>query len=74
MSKTYLKQVEKLKSLVDGIGNHFDMVKDYGITKQQHAEMEQMANEAESLNAEVERLRLEASLKIKEANDKLLKL
>lgn len=30
-----------------------------------------MANEAEKLNSEVERLRMESSQKLKEANDKL---
>ncbi len=74
MSKTYLIQVEKVKSLVGGIRSHYDMVKDQGITEPQLDEMEQMANEAECLNAEVERLRLETSQKIKEANEKLRKM
>ncbi len=74
MSKTYLRQLDKVKSLACGIRNHFDMVKDQGITEQQLADMEQLANEAESLNAEVERLRLETSQKVKEANEKLQQL
>ncbi len=74
MSKTYLTQVEKVKSLVSGIRSHYDMVKGRGITEQQLSEMAQMANEAESLNAEVERLRLETSQKVKEANEKLQKM
>lgn len=71
MSKTYLTQVEKVKSFVEGTRNHYDMVKDRGISEQQLAEMERMAKEAEQLNSEVERLRLETSEKLKEANDKL---
>lgn len=71
MSKTYLIQVEKVKSFVDGVRNHYDMVKDRGISREQLSEMEQMAKEAEQLNDEVERLRLETSQKLKEANDKL---
>lgn len=71
MSKTYLTQVEKVKSVVSGIRAHYDLVKDRGISEQQLAQMEQMAAEAETLNAEVERLREETSQKLKEANTKL---
>lgn len=71
MSKTYLTQVEKVKSLVGGVRNHYDLVKNHGITEQQLDQMEQLAKEAEVLNDEVERLRLETSQKLKEANEKL---
>lgn len=71
MSKTYLTQVEKVKSLVSGVRAHLDMVKGLDITEQQLAEMEQLSAEAEKLNAEVEQLRFATSQKLKEANEKL---
>lgn len=74
MSKTYLNQVEKVKMLVDGLRNHYDMVKDKGITQEQLNRMAQISAEAEQLNEEVERLRIETSKKVKEANEKLAEL
>lgn len=74
MSKTYLAQIEKVKSLVDGVRSHYDMIKDRGITREQLDKMENLSSEAATLNSEVERLRMETSLKVKEANAKLLEL
>lgn len=68
MSKTYLDQVEKVKMLVEGLRSHYDMVKDYGISLEQLDKMEQLSAEAEKKNAEVDRLRLETSEKLREAN------
>lgn len=74
MSKTYLNQVEKVKMLVDGLRNHYDMVKDRGITLEQLNQMEQLSAEAEKLNEEVEQLRIKTSAKVKEANERLAEL
>lgn len=74
MSKTYLNQVEKVKMLASGIRSHYDMVKNLGITLEQLNQLEQLSATAEKLNDEVERLRLETSQKVKEANNKLTEL
>lgn len=74
MSKTYLIQVEKVKALAAGIRAHHDMVKDRGITLEQIEQMERHAAEAEHLNAEVENLRKQASMKVREANVKLIEM
>lgn len=74
MSKTYLNQVEKVKMLVEGARSHYDMVKGLGITVEQLDKMEKMSKEAERLNEEVESLRYETSLKVKEANARLEEL
>lgn len=74
MSKTYLNQVEKVKMLVDGLRNHYDMVKDRGITLEQLNQMEQLSAEAEKLNEEVEQLRIKTSAKVREANERLAEL
>lgn len=74
MSKTYLNQVEKVKMLVEGLRNHYDMVKNLGISTEQLDRMAKLSEEAEHLNDEVERLRAETSLKVKEANACLTEL
>lgn len=71
MSKTYLNQVEKVKMLAAGLSSHYEMVKNLGISQEQLENMKRMSTEAEILNGEVERLRHETSLKVKEANTKL---
>lgn len=74
MSKTYLAQVEKVTSLVEGVRAHFNLVEEYGITREQLDQMEKLSAEATALNSEVERLRAETSQRIKEANEKLLEV
>lgn len=74
MSKTYLDQVAKATSLVEGLRNNFDRIAKCGISNPQIDELEKLAKEAELLNADVEELRAKASAAVKMANAKLAEL
>ena len=72
MSKVYAEQVKKAQALVAGMKANFDLVKlRCGITMEQVKALEAAANEAARMNAEVEALREEVSLKATIANRKL---
>ena len=72
MSKVYAEQVKKAQALVAGMKANFDLVKlRCGITMEQVKALEEAANEAARMNAEVEALREEVSRKATIANRKL---
>lgn len=74
MSKTYLDQVSKTKALIEGLRKHYDQVKDLGVTQEELSKLESAVQEGEKLNAEVERLRAEASEAVSVANHKLAEI
>ena len=75
MSKVYAEQVEKAQILVAGMKANFDLVKlRCGITMEQVKALEEAANEAARMNAEVEALREEVSRKASVANLKLIEV
>ncbi len=71
MSKTYLDQMDKAKSLVAGLKKNYEQVKIYGIDFDELSELENVIAEGEKLNSEVERLRSEVSAIVSQANQKL---
>ena len=72
MAKVYAEQVKKAQALVAGMKANFDLVKlRCGITMEQVKALEEAANEAARMNAEVEALREEVSRKATIANRKL---
>ena len=72
MSKVYAEQVEKAQILVAGLKANFNLVKSgCDITMEQVKVLEEEANEAARMNAEVEALREEVSRKAAIANRKL---
>ena len=72
MSKVYAEQVEKAQILVAGLKANINFVKlRCGITMEQVKALEELANEAVRMNAEVEALREEVSRKAAIANRKL---
>lgn len=75
MSKVYAEQVKKAQALVAGMKANFDLVKlRCGITMEQVKALEDAANEAARMNAEVEALREEVNLKASLANRKLIEM
>ena len=75
MSKVYAEQVEKAQALVAGMKANFDLVKlRCGITMEQVKALEEAANEAARMNAEVEALREEVNMKASLANRKLIEM
>ena len=72
MAKVYAEQVKKAQTLVEGLKANFDLVKSRcDITMEQVKALEEAANEAARMNAEVEALREEVSRKAAKANHKL---
>ena len=75
MSKVYAEQVEKAQILVAGLKANINFVKlRCGITMEQVKALEELANEAARMNAEVEALREEVNLKASLANRKLIEM
>ena len=75
MAKVYAEQVKKAQALVAGMKANFDLVKlRCGITMEQVKALEELANEAARMNAEVEALREEVNLKTSLANRKLIEM
>ena len=73
MAKVYAEQVKKAQTLVAGLKANFDLVKSRcDITMEQVQALEEAANEAARMNAEVEALREEVSRKAAKANHKLV--
>ena len=72
MAKVYAEQVKKAQTLVAGLKANFNLVKSRcDITMEQVKVLEEEANEAARMNAEVEALREEVSRKAAIANRKL---
>ncbi len=75
MAKIYVEQVKKAQTLVSGLKANFDLVKSRcDITMEQVQALEEAANEAARMNAEVEALREEVSRKASVANLKLIEV
>lgn len=70
MSKTVEVQIEKSRSLVEGLRKHLQGTGG-GVTNDEIKSMEQTLQELETANAEVERLREELSPKVKYMNEVL---
>lgn len=72
MAKVFTEQVKKAQSLVTGLKANFDLVKSRcDITMEQVKALDEAANEAARMNAEIEALREEVRLKVVYANRKL---
>ena len=72
MAKVYAEQVKKAQTLVAGLKANFNLVKSRcDITMEQVQTLEEAANEAARMNAEVEALREEVSRKAALASRKL---
>ena len=75
MAKVYAEQVKKAQTLVAGLKANFDLVKSRcDITMEQVQALEEAANEAARMNAEVEALREEVNRKASVANLKLIEV
>ena len=75
MAKIYVEQVKKAQTLVAGLKANFDLVKSRcDITIEQVQALEEAANEAARMNAEVEALREEVSRIASVANLKLIEV
>ena len=75
MAKIYAEQVKKAQTLVAGLKANFDLVKSRcDITMEQVQALEEAANEAARMNAEVEALREEVNRKASVANLKLIEV
>lgn len=72
MSKIHTEQVQKALMLVAGLRKNIELVRDKGIDNEQIMKLEQMANELEIMDQELDKMRLEVSLKAKKANQKLV--
>ena len=75
MAKIYVEQVKKAQTLVSGLKANFDLVKSRcDITMEQVQALEEAANEAARMNAEVEALREQVNRKASVANLKLIEV
>ena len=75
LAKVYAEQVKKAQTLVAGLKANFNLVKSRcGITMEQVKALEEAANEAARMNAEVEALREEVNMKASLANRKLIEM
>lgn len=75
LAKVYAEQVKKAQTLVAGLKANFNLVKSRcDITMEQVKVLEEEANEAARMNAEVEALREEVNMKASLANRKLIEM
>lgn len=68
MSKTVEQQIEKSRSLIEGLRKHLSEGRG-GVTHEEINQMEQKLQELTTANAECDRLRAELSPKVKLMND-----
>ena len=68
MSKTVEIQIEKTRSLLEGLRRHVKEMGERGVTNDEINAMEQAVNELAASNAEVDRLREELAPKVKQMN------
>ena len=69
MSKTVEIQIEKSRSLVEGLRRHVSEMGERGITSNEINVMEQCIKKLEAANAEVDSLRVQLSPKVKAMNE-----
>lgn len=74
MSKTVEIQIEKSRSLVEGLRKHLNNGVGGGVTHDEINELESALNELDKANAEVDRLREELTPKVKKMNEVLAKV
>lgn len=71
MSKTNEMYLDKARTLVKGLKEHLETVKNYGISIDDLQKLEAAVNEGERLNAEVDRQRAELNKIVPNASHKL---
>ncbi|MBQ8190507.1 MAG: hypothetical protein IJZ45_01935 [Bacteroidaceae bacterium] len=71
MSKTYSIQIEKARTLLDGLRKNYNCVSPYGVTNKALNQLEREAAEADRMNDELDALRAQVSEKSSVANQKL---
>ncbi|MBR6589749.1 MAG: hypothetical protein IKK67_04705 [Bacteroidaceae bacterium] len=71
MSKTYSIQIEKARTLLDGLRKNYSSVSPYGVTNEALDQLEREAAEADRMNDELDALRAQVSEKSSVANQKL---
>lgn len=71
MSKTNEMYLDKARTLIQGLKEHLETVKNYGISIDKLQELEAAVNEGERLNAEVDRQRAELNKIVPNASRKL---
>ncbi len=71
MSKTYSIQIEKARTLLDGLRKNYNCVSPYGVTNEALNQLEREAAEADRMNNELDALRAQVSEKSSVANQKL---
>ena len=69
MSKTVEIQIEKSRSLIEGLRRHVKEQGEKGIATSEIQQMEQVVEQLAEANAEVDRLREELTPKVKRMND-----
>ncbi len=71
MSKTYLDQMAKARTLVNGLKKNAGWAQEHNISLEELSELESLIEEGEKLNAEVEVLRGKTHEVATQANEKL---
>ena len=71
MSKTNEMYLDKARTLIKGLKEHLETVKNYGINIDDVRKLEVAVNEGEKLNAEVDRQRAELNKIVPNASRKL---
>lgn len=74
MSITILNEIDKAEALVKGLNNHLEEVKRYGITSSQLKKLETHAAELKKRDEEVDALRRQLTVKVRENNELLAQL
>ena len=71
MSKTVEQQIEKGRTLIEGLHRHVKEMGEHGVSNAEIDRMEQSLNELNVANDEVDRLREELQPKVKHMNEVL---
>lgn len=71
MSKTNEMYLDKARTLIKGLKEHLETVKNYGVSMDDLVKLETAVNEGEKLNTEVDRRRAELNKILPDASRKL---
>lgn len=71
MSKTNEMYLDKARTLIKGLKEHLEAVKNYGVSMDDLVKLETAVNEGEKLNTEVDRRRAELNKILPDASRKL---
>lgn len=74
MSKTNEMYLDKARTLTQGLREHLETVKNYGVSENDLSKLESAILEGEKLNAEVDRRRAELNEVVPTANHKLAEI